>query len=401
MGEVMDTNNKLEINTSSKRNDSDDKQTLKEVDKGGEIIPSSLCFKEQVNDYKVQFSCPKCNADLTGIFRRQLSITTGISEEFLSNGGLKSLPAIVSAGKMILEVSGIKFDTGEIAKISNEMALATVERLQKVDLEERAKKEYERKLKESSDEINRRDEKIRDVENRYEKLESEYEELKTKVLSNPVLKGAFAQSELLEDLEGNFSEQHFEDISKKGYGDVLLNNILINVGKWVESNVGAVIDSKNKGSIAESDIEKLRRDMKFNKKEIGLIIATKQGQLRLKETPCGVYRSEEGYILVTSRENFNHHIAMRFARDVLARLLYELKMNKEEKAIDVVKLSSIINDIAKAMEYHKKIKSKALGIVDDINSEEDYLKLKFQEAWRILGIDQNSDTAYKQVKLCQ
>jgi hypothetical protein len=399
MGETMDTNNKLEMNTSSKRNDSDEKQTLKEVDRGGEITPSSICFKEQVNDYKVQFSCPKCSADLTAFFKKQLSITTGISEEILENGGLKTLPTIVSAGKLILEVSGFRFDSGELAKISNQMALETVERLQRIDLEEKAKKEYERKLKESSDEINRRDEKIRDVENRYEKLESEYEELKTKVSSSPVLKGALAQVELLEDLEASFPEQHFEDISKKGYGDVLLENILINIGKWVESNVGAVIDSKNKGSIVESDIEKLRRDMKFGKKEIGLIIATKQEQLRMKEMPCGVYRSEEGYILVTSRENLNHHIAMRFTRDILGRLIYELRMNKEEKVIDVSKLNSIIDDISKASEYHKKIRQKAEGIIKDVDSEEDYLKIKFQEAWKVLGLD--SDVTSHQVKLCQ
>lgn len=398
MGEVMDTNNKFEINTSSKRNDSDDMQ-IKEVDKGGEIIPSSLCFKEQVNDYKFQFSCPKCNADLTAFFRRQLSITTGTSEEFLSNGGIKSLPIIVSAGKMVLEVSGIKFDTGEIAKVASEMALKTVERLQKIDLEEKAKKEYERKLKESSDEIKEQDEKIRDIQKRYEKLEAEHEELKTKISSSPALKGAYAQSVLLEDLEGCFHEQGFRDITKEGCGDILWQNILTSLGgKWVESGVGCVIDSKDKGSITENDIEKLRRDMKFSKKEIGLIIATKQEQLRLKELPCGVYKSDEGYILVTSREGLNHHIAMRFARDVLARLLYEMKMNKEEKTIDVGKLGSIINDIAKTMDYHKKIKSKALGIVDDINSEEDYLKSKLQEAWKTLGLDIGNTK--KEVQLC-
>lgn len=390
MGEVMDTNNKLEINTSSKRNDSDDMQ-IKEVVRGGEDIFLS----------SIHFSCPKCNTDLTAFFKKKLSITTGISEEVLENGGLKTLPTIFSAGKLILEVSGFRFDTGEIAKFSSEMALQTVERLQRIDLEEKAKKEYERKLKESNDEIKKQDEKIREIQIRYEKLESEHEELKVKVSSSPVLKGAYAQAVLLEDLEASFPEQHFKDITKEGYGDILWTNISVNIGKWVETDIGCVIDSKDKNSVAENDIEKLRRDMKFSKKEIGLIIAAKQEQLRLKETPAGVYQSGEGYILVTSRENFNHHIAVRFARDVLARLLYEMKMNKEEKAIDVVKLSSIINDIAKAMEYHKKIKSKALGIVDDINSEEDYLKLKFQEAWRILGIGPNSDTTYKQVKLCQ
>lgn len=397
----MDTNKNLELSTNSSGATTSCDSRLREVNRGGETTPSSLCFKEQVNDYKVQFSCPKCNTDLTAFFKKKLSITTGISEEVLENGGLKTLPTIVSAGKLILEVSGFRFDTGELAKISNKMALETVERLQRIDLEEKAKKEYERKLKESNDEINRRDEKIRDVENRYEKLESEYEELKTKVLSNPVLKGALAQAELLEDLEASFPEQHFEDISKKGYGDVLLDNILINVGKWVESNVGAVIDSKNKGSIAESDIEKLRRDMKFSKKEIGLIIAVKQEQLRLKETPCGIYRSEEGYILVTSRENLNHHITMKFARDILGRLIYELRMNKEEKVIDVSKLNSIIGDIAKASEYHKKIRQKAEGIIKDVDSEDDYLKLKFQEAWKVLGLDSNSDVTSHQVKLCQ
>jgi Zn-finger nucleic acid-binding protein len=389
MGEVMDIDKKYEPSTNSMSYDGYDTQ-VKEVVRGEDVVLSSI-----------HFACPKCNTDLTAFFKKQLSITTGISEEILENGGLETLPTIVSAGKLILEVSGFRFDSGELAKISNRMALETVERLQRIDLEEKAKKEYERKLKESNDEINRRDEKLRDIENRYEKLETEYEELKTKVSSSPVLKGAFAQAVLLEDLEASFPEQHFKDITKEGYGDILWSNILVNVGKWIESDVGAVIDSKDKGSITGTDIEKLRRDMKFGKKEIGLIIAAKQEQLRMKETPCGIYRSEEGYILVTSRENLNHHIAMRFVRDVLARLLYEMRINKEEKAIDVGKLSSILNDIEKSKEYHKKIKSKAQGIINDIDLEEDYLKIKFQEAWRILGLEPISDISYEQVKLCQ
>lgn len=399
MDNVMDINNESGRSTNPvEATTGDDPQTREEF-RGGEINPSSLTFNEShIN--RIQFACPKCNADLTAFFKRKLSLTTGISEEVLENGGLKALPTIVSAGKLILEVSGIKFDTGEIAKISNQMALDTLERLQKIDLEEKARNDYEHKLSEMKNKIDEREEKIRDAEKKYEKLEAEHEELKTKVLSNPALKGALAESELLEDIEANFPEQKFKDITNQGNGDYLWQNIHINIGKWIDSGIGAVIDSKSKSKINEYDIDKLKRDMKFCRKEIGIIIAAKQSQLRMKEIPCGIYRSEEGYILVASRENLNHHIALRFVRDVLARLLYEMRASKEDSDIDVGKLSSMLNDIEKAKEYHKKVKSKAQGIINDIDSEEDYLKMKFQEAWKLLGLGSCPD-AYEQVKLCR
>lgn len=365
------------------------------------LLPLSKELKEKKYklEHRVQataeksmsFTCPKCRADLTMFFKKKLSITTGISEEILENGGLETLPTIVSAGKLILEVSGIKFDTGEIAKISNKMALDVVEKLRRIDLEENAKEKYKRELEELNDEIDKREEKIRDIEKRYEKLEAEHLEFKTKVMSNPALKGTLAQSELLGDLQANFPTQqkYFVDITKQGHGDYLWSSIQINMGKWVDSGVGAIIDSKDKRKITEGDINKLKQDMKFHKKNIGIIIARKQEQLRLKEQPCGIEVCQEGYLFVTSRENQDHHIVLRFVKDVLARKIYESK--GKQKALDTSKLKTLLNDIMKAKEYHRKIKSKASGIIKDVDSEEAYLDSKIQEAWEILeGYDSKS-----------
>jgi len=165
----------------------------------------------------------------------------------------------------------------------------------------------------------------------------------------------------------------------------MLWQIQINVGKWIDSGECAVIDSKNKGSINDQDIEKLVRDMKFNKSKIGVIITTQQDQLRLKENPCGVYRFENGYVITTSRQNSNHHITIKFLRDILAKMFYETRdTEKQEKIIDTNKLTAILSDIMKVRESHKKIKSKAEGIIQEVDWEDTYLQEKLQEAWKIL-----------------
>jgi hypothetical protein len=370
------------------------KQEKEAIVRGGES--PSLYFSEE-NDFKFQFFCSVCGNDMTLHFLQELSHLTKISTEDFQNGGLKFLPTFVSVGKYYLEVSGIKYNDVTITEKTSERIIEMIEKVMKPHLEKMEKENYEREIKMLSDEINQLRDKVNEKENEIdkinrdkEKVESDFIDFKTRVMSNPALKGALAQADLLEDLEANFPEQHFEDISKDGGGDVLWPNILANIGKWIETDVGAIIDSKDKGSITESDIEKLKRDMKFGKKEIGLIIAAKQEQLRLKETPCGVYKSEEGFILVTSRENLNHHITMRFARDILARLIYESR--SKEKVIDISKLSAVLNDIAKTKEYHKKIKSKAQGIIKDVDSEESYLNQKIQDAWKILSMDTEIET---------
>jgi hypothetical protein len=264
-------------------------------------------------------------------------------------------------------------------------------------LERIEKEKYEMEIKmlndkidQFKDELNERENEMDKIARDKEKIENEFADFKTRVMSNPALKGALAQATLLEDLESCFHEQKFQDISKSGGGDILWPNILVNIGKWIETGIGAIIDSKDKGTITEADIEKLKRDLNFGKKEIGLIIAAKQEQLRLKESPCGVYKTEEGFVLVTSRENLNHYIAMRFIRDVLSRLIYESRIGKENKIIDISRLSSVLNDIARTKEYHKKIKSKAQGIIKDVTSEETYLDSKIQEAWNVLENESNS-----------
>jgi len=337
--------------------------------------------------------CPKCGADIKLQLVEWLHELTGVSVEKLKNGdGLKEIHWKLQIAERTMSVAGMEINESVIT----EKALQHVEKLLSKRLSEEERERYEQQInherelfekdkEQLSEKIGDMKEKIQEANKNYEKLDAEYSELKVKVKSNPALRGAAAQAELLEDLEGNFQEQagHFEDISKKGGGDVIWSDIQINTqGKWTSSGIGAVIDSKDKGKVTEGDIIKLQRDMKFNKMPIGMIIAAKQDQLRLKETPCSVEVCEEGYIFVASRENLNHHVLLRFARDILVRKMHESDDNK--KTLDTDKLKTLISDIMKYKEFHAKIKTKAGGIIRDVETEETYIDQKIQEAWVIL-----------------
>lgn len=351
-----------------------------------------------------KYVCPKCGADIEPRFVEWLHEMSGVPVDMLKNGdGLKEIHWRLQVAQRTMSIAGVEINESVIT----EKALQHVEKLLSKRLSEEERERYEQQIKHErelfekdkdqlSEKIGDMKEKIQEASKNYEKLDAEYNELKTKVISNPALKGALAHGELLEDLEGNFPEQagHFEDISKKGGGDVIWSDIQINTqGKWTSSGIGAVIDSKDKGKVTEGDIIKLQRDMKFNKIPIGMIIVAKQDQLRLKETPCSVEVCEEGYIFVSSRENLNHHVLLRFVRDILVRKMHESDDNK--KTLDTDKLKTLISDIMKYKEFHAKIKTKAGGILRDIETEETYIDQKIQEAWVILeepksGSEKNS-----------
>jgi len=342
-----------------------------------------------------EYKCATCGADIRNQLTELVHQLTGVPVDKLKNGdGLKEIHWKLQVAERTMTIAGIEINESVIT----EKALEHVEKLLSKRLSEEEREKYEQQIKHGKElfekdkeqleeKIDEMKEKIQEMSKNYEKLQSEHEELKTKVKSNPALKGALAQAELLEDLEGNFPEQlpHFEDIAKKGHGDILWSDIQINMqGIWTSSGVGAIIDSKDKGKISEKeDIEKLKRDMQLRNKIIGVLVAKDQSQLRLKEVPCGIEFCQEGYVFVTSRENLDHHLLLRFIRDVLARKMYELK--DKQKTLDTDKLKALLNDIMKYKSYHIKIKSKASGIIEDVNSEEDYLDPKIQEAWKILG----------------
>ena len=74
---------------------------------------------------------------------------------------------------------------------------------------------------------------------------------------------------------------------------------------------------------------------------------------------------------------------MRFVRDILARMFHE-GMEKEKTLIDTEKLSVLLREVMGSNEYHRKIKSKANGIINDVDDEEKYLSSRFSEIWKLL-----------------
>ena len=336
---------------------------------------------------ELRFVCPNCNSDITGHFTKRLSVTTGVKVEDLQNGELKFLPTFLSVGKYYLEVSGIKYDKDIITEKTSERVLQMARDVLQPQLQDRERQSYLKSIEQLKQRKFDLETRIREQENAYQKLESEFELLKSKAISNPVIKGNIEQSELIEDLEANFPDQQnfFQDVSKRGGCGDISWRVQINVGRWIDSGENVIIDSKDKSSVNDQDIDKLLRDMEFNKSRIGIIIAAKQNQLRLKECPVGVYRFDKGYLIITSREHFNHHIILKFVRDVLTRMFYESKNSeKQEKTIDTNKLTAILTDIMKVGESHKKIKSKAEGIIQEVDEGDAYLQEKLQEAWKVL-----------------
>jgi len=327
--------------------------------------------------------CPSCGYDIGEYFAEWLHDLTGVSLDSLRNGnGLQEISWKMQIAERTLTIAGVEVKQTQIS----EQVLEYVDKLLKQRLSEEEKRRYEKELDDFKKTTEEQRNRMVEMQRSYDKLESEHLELKTRVMSNPALKGALAETELLEDIEACYTEQikHLTDISRKGYGDILWDNIQIDAGSWTNSGISATIDSKDKGKISESDLVKLRRDMKFNKTIIGIIIAKRQDQLRMKETPCGIHRIEEGFVIITSRENSNYHIAIRFVRDVLARMFYETREIKE-RPIDTGRLAALLSDIMNSKEYRKRIRSKAEGIIRDVNEEEDYLNYKFEEAWQILN----------------
>jgi len=359
------------------------KRKNKETEQESKLLPPTEGMDEK--DYK----CATCGADIRNQLTELIHQLTGVPVDKLKNGdGLKEIHWKLQIAERTMTIAGIEINESVIT----EKALEHVEKLLSKRLSDEEREKYEQQIKHSKElfekeeehlkeKIEEMNEKIREICNNHEKLESEYEELKTKVKSNPSMKGMLAQAELLEDLEGNFPEQspHFEDIARKGHGDILWSDIQINMQEmWTSSGVGAIIDSKDKGKISEKeDIEKLKRDMQLRNKNIGVLVAKNQSQLRLKEVPCGIEFCQEGYVFITSRENLDHHIVLRFIRDVLARKMYELK--DKQKTLDTDKLKTLLNDIMEYKNYHVKIKSKASGIITDIDSEEKFIDVKIKE----------------------
>jgi len=336
---------------------------------------------------ELRFVCPNCKSDITGHFTKRLSVTTGIKTEDLENGELKFLPTFLSVGKYYLEVSGIKYDKDVLTEKVTERILQMARDVMQPQLQERERQSYLKNIEQLKQRGFELETRIREQENVYKNLESEFELLKSKIVSNPAIKGNVEQAVLIEDLESAFPDQQnfFQDVSKMGGCGDISWRVQINVGRWIDSGENVIIDSKDKSSVNDQDIDKLLRDMGFNKSRIGIIITAKENQLRLKESPTGIYRFDRGYVILTSREHANHHIILRFVRDILTRMFYESKNSeKQEKTIDTNKLTAILTDIMKVRESHKKIKSKAEGIIQEVDEEDAYLQEKLEEAWKVL-----------------
>jgi len=331
--------------------------------------------------------CPYCEKDITEELKEKLIQITGLTEKTLKDITVEQLKTFVLVGKQFLEFSGPSYKKYMITEKTSERVIGLVKELMEPKLRNDEKEKYENEIKSLRDIVEGMKDRIQEKDKKLEKIEFEYSDLKARTISNSSIKGTIAESELLEDLEGNFPDQNkkFIDISKQGHGDILLTSVQINLGRWVDSGIGIVIDSKDKNSITEEDIEKLKEDMQFHKKNLGMIVTKKQDQLRLKEKPAGVYTFEKGCIIVVSRENMEHHVALMFLRDILVPYLYKI-FNKEtdQNKIDIPKLTQILVDIMEYETYHKKIKRKVSGIILDIEEEETYIKEKLKEAWKIL-----------------
>jgi predicted RNase H-like nuclease (RuvC/YqgF family) len=340
--------------------------------------------------------CPYCEKDITEELKEKLIQITGLTEKTLKDITVEQLKTFVLVGKQFLEFSGPSYKKYMITEKTSERVIELVKELMEPKLRNDEKEKYENEIKSLRDMIEGMKDHIQERDKQLEKIEFEYSDLKARVTSNPSIKGALAESELFEDLEGNFPDQNkqFIDISKEGHGDILWKNVQINLGGWIDSHVGVIIDSKDKNSVTEEDIEKLKEDMQFHKKNLGMIIVKKQDQLRLKERPAGIYSFDRGCIIVVSRENMEHHVALMFLRDILVPYLYKI-FNKEidQNQIDIPKLRQIFIDIMKFESYHKKIKKKASGIILDIEEEEIYIKEKLKEAWEILKFDKNPENS--------
>jgi len=364
------------------------KEVIEEEKEGG-------CDSDSTSQHPpFKFICPNCEWDLTEELIDILTQLTGLSKENLKDITVEQMKTFILVGKHFLEFSGLSYKKYMITEKTSERVIELVKELMEPKLRNDEKEKYENEINSLRDIIEGIKDQIQEKNKQIEKIESEYAELKSRAISNPSIKGKLAESELLEDLEGNFHEQNkqFVNISKEGHGDILWSSIQINIGRWVDSGIGAIIDSKDKGMITEGDIEKLKVDMLFHKKNIGMLIAKKQDQLRLKERPAGIYTFDKGCVIVTSRENMEHHIAMMFLRDVLVPYLYKIfNKDTDQNQIDIPKLTQILNDIMKYESYHRKIKTKASGILVDIEEEESYIKEKLKEAWKILGYDKNPE----------
>lgn len=338
--------------------------------------------------------CPYCEKDITEELKEKLIQITGLTEKTLKDITVEQLKTFVLVGKQFLEFSGPSYKKYMITEKTSERVIELVKELMEPKLRNDEKEKYENEIRSLREIVEGMKGQIQEKDKQIEKVESEYSELKVRTISNPSIKGTLAESELFEDLEGNFPDQNkqFINISKEGHGDILWSSIQINIGRWIDSGIGAIIDSKDKGTITEGDVEKLKTDMVFHKKNIGMLIAKKQDQLRLKERPAGIYTFEKGCIIVTSRENMEHHIAMMFLRDILVPYLYKI-FNKdiEQNQIDISKLTQILNDILRYKSYHRKIRTKASGILTDLEEEEAYIEDKLQEAWKILGYEKDSE----------
>jgi uncharacterized protein (UPF0212 family)/regulator of replication initiation timing len=338
-----------------------------------------------ISEKAFKVSCPKCGTDLEGLLIQKLSIVTGFPEKELENGGMKELLLITAVGKFVLERAKIEYKESFLTEKTTSHVMEVVSKLMKEPLEEKEIEKYENKMQQLQEKIEQLEDEKNEKEETNQDLTLELEKLKEKVSSTPALKGELAEVELLEDIEANFSEQGFENISKQGHGDVLWKNIATNIGKkWVCTGISATIDSKDKGKLNEEDIDKLARDMKFHNAPIGVIVVTKQDQLRKKEVPCAIYDNEAGYIVVCSREYLNHHIALKLIRDLVVRKMFETKNSEHSKKIDTESLGNVLRDILSVNEQARRIKSKANSIMQDSEDIENFISAKVKAALEFL-----------------
>lgn len=225
-------------------------------------------------------------------------------------------------------------------------------------------------------------EEIRQQKDRdYEKLEKEYSELKAKTRYNPSDIGYAAEATLKEDLDANFPMQRFENIAEtKKHGDLLVDLRTETENGWVHTGLKLVIDSKDKNNVIKDDVDKLCRDMEYWDAEIGMIIATDEIQLRLKDKPCSLTPTGKGLLIITSKTNRNHHLVLKLL-EMFSRQKYLQKMSTTifRELIQNKLLYNKINELFGYKQYLEKAKDNAVKTEKSIKELDEFLEPKLKE----------------------
>jgi hypothetical protein len=374
------------------------KRQDQEQQEANDLLPPS-------GEEKKRYTCPKCGTNIEKIFVVWLSEMSGTK-----NGDLKELGWKLKIAETTMSMVGIRITEGQIS----EKVLQRMEGIITRKLSDNERQKYEeeiKKLREMTEEkLNSKNEIIKELEmskrdliekeieklnerikhleevrqqrdRDYEKLEKEYSELKAKTRYNPSTIGYGAEATLKEDLDTNFSMQKFENIAEtKKHGDLIAELRTEVESGWVNTGLKLLIDSKDKEKVMQNDVDKLWNDMGYWGIEIGLMIASDEGQLRLKDRPCSLIQTEKGLMIITSRSNRNHHLVLQllgmFARQ---KYLQKLSTTVFKELIQNKLLYNKISELFNYKQYLEKAKDHAVKTEKSIKELDEFLEPKLKE----------------------